>query len=281
MDQSSHESISGREVVDVIEGGIDLYTSDGERIGHVDELHSRYFILGSSDLLGGEAWIPRTGNERQEGNDVYLDYDRSWIEGQNFTQRPGDLDDTSGDYSGRAMGGLDTDRDLETERGSFSSQQTTTDYGSAAGMNTAEYGREGVSSGTVSDQDTMRVQRHEEELQAQKVARPAGEVEINKNVVEEQRTLEVPVTREEVHVRRVEPTGQTTGDSTAFDSGDTIRVPITEEQVQVTKTPRVVEELEIEKVRTQDTQQVSDTVRREEFDIDQQGQVHREDGTTR
>ena len=65
MDQSSHESISGREVVDVIEGGIDLYTSDGERIGHVDELHSRYFILGNSDLLGGEAWIgDRMGGRR-------------------------------------------------------------------------------------------------------------------------------------------------------------------------------------------------------------------------
>jgi len=273
MDQSSHESISGREVVDVIEGGIDLYTSDGERIGHVDELHSRYFILGNSDLLGGEAWIPRTGNERQEGNDVYLDYDRSWIEGQNFTQRPGDLDD----YSGRAMGGMDTDREVMTDRGSYSNQQTTTDYGTSAGMNTGDYDRQNAS-----DDDTMRIRRHEEELQAQKVARQAGEVEITKNVVEEQRTLEVPVTREEVHVRRVEPTGQTTGDTSAFDSGDTIRVPITEEQVQVTKTPRVVEELEIEKVRTQDTQQVSDTVRREEFDIDQQGQVHREDrGTTR
>jgi uncharacterized protein (TIGR02271 family) len=65
---------------------------------------------------------------------------------------------------------------------------------------------------------------------------------------------------------------EATSDDTAFtDSGDTLRVPIREEQVVVSKEPRVVEELEIRKVATQDTEQVSDTVRREEVDVQRTG----------
>lgn len=115
--------------------------------------------------------------------------------------------------------------------------------------------------------DTRRVQRVEEELQAQKVTRDAGEVQIRKDVVEETRTIDVPVTREEVHVERVPVSGQTADVNTAF-QGETINVPIREEEVQVTKVPRVVEELEISKTATQDTKRVQDTVRKEQLHVD-------------
>ena len=97
-------------------------------------------------------------------------------------------------------------------------------------------------------------------------------MEVTTDVVEEQRSLDVPVSRDEGHVHRV-PTSDSAADpSDAFQS-DSVRVPVMEEQVEVTKTPRVVEELEIEKRRTTDTQRVSDTVRREEARVDEQGNV--------
>ncbi|MBA2314228.1 MAG: YsnF/AvaK domain-containing protein, partial [Chloroflexi bacterium] len=95
----------------------------------------------------------------------------------------------------------------------------------------------------------------------------AGEVRIDKNVVEEERTLDVPVTREEVQIRSVATDGSTAVGDDAF-SGDTIRVPVTEERVDVSKEVRVVEEIEISKRPVTETQRVSETVRREQVDID-------------
>jgi uncharacterized protein (TIGR02271 family) len=129
-----------------------------------------------------------------------------------------------------------------------------------------------ATTGQTTDSDTIRVPRYEEELRAGTQTVEAGEVEVRKDVVQEQRTVDVPVTREDVEVRRVAVNREASADDAAFtDSGDTLRVPIREEQVVVSKEPRVVEELEIRKVATQDTEQVSDTVRREEVDVQRTG----------
>ena len=143
----------------------------------------------------------------------------------------------------------------------------------------ATTGMTGATSAGVDDDDTLRVRRYEEELEAQKVEREAGRVRVTKDVVEEQRTLEVPVTREEVHVRSRQvdqPTGAVGAD--AFREG-TIEVPIREEEVVLSKEVRVAEELEIEKRAVQETERVSGTVRREQVNIEQVGDVDVTGGT--
>lgn len=122
------------------------------------------------------------------------------------------------------------------------------------------------------DDDAARLQLHEEELQARKVQREAGAVRVNKDVVEEERTIDVPVAREQVQVRSVEPTSSTVDESQAFQGG-TIEVPVREEDVQVSKDVRVAEELEIDKTAVQETRSVTDTVRREVADVDQAGNL--------
>jgi uncharacterized protein (TIGR02271 family) len=116
-----------------------------------------------------------------------------------------------------------------------------------------------------------RLRRYEEELQADKVEREAGEVVVNKRVVEDTKTIEVPVRREEVHVERRPVSGEAYTDGTletdAF-SEDSIRVPVMAEDVEIRKVTRPVEEIEISKTQVEDTRRVEDTVRREEFDID-------------
>ena len=54
---------------------------------------------------------------------------------------------------------------------------------------------------------------------------------------------------------------------------ETIRVPVTEERVEVSKQPVVYEEVGIGKRVTQETETVSDTVRREELRVDEKGDV--------
>jgi len=93
---------------------------------------------------------------------------------------------------------------------------------------------------------------------------------VTKNVVEETKTIEVPVMREEVRIERHAASDTTaSGDHPDAFSGESISVPVMEEQVEVRKVPRAVEEIEISKVQTQDTEVVSDTVRKEQVDIDQ------------
>ena len=121
------------------------------------------------------------------------------------------------------------------------------------------------------DGDTLRLR--EEELQAHKTSVETGRVQLGKEVVEEQRTMEVPVTREEVTIER-HPVDRRPSDK-PIDSteSENIRVPVREEQVEVGKQAVVYEEVGIGKRATQETQEVSDTVRREELRIDKEGDV--------
>jgi stress response protein YsnF len=57
----------------------------------------------------------------------------------------------------------------------------------------------------------------------------------------------------------------------AIDQGEEIRIPLMEENVRVEKTPVVREEVSARKRQVQDTERVSETVRREEARIESQG----------
>lgn len=123
--------------------------------------------------------------------------------------------------------------------------------------------------GDQSDSDqTARVELREEELRTEKERVQAGEVRLRKEVVTEERTIEVPVTREEVVIeRRPAARGQDAGG--AIDDGEEIRIPLMEEEVRVEKTPVVREEVTLKKRQVQDTERVSETVRREEARIEE------------
>ena len=117
----------------------------------------------------------------------------------------------------------------------------------------------------------QNVQLREEELRPRTESVQAGEVGLRKEVVTEQRTMDVPVTREEAVIERhpVEPR-PASGD---IQEGEAARVPLREERVQVEKQPVVTEEVSIGKRQVQETEQVSGTVRREEARVETEGQV--------
>ena len=120
----------------------------------------------------------------------------------------------------------------------------------------------------------------EERLNVSKEQVQAGEVELHKEVVSQQQTVNVPVTHEEVVIERHAVTGGQI-DNTPIGEGETIRVPVSEEQVNVSKNTVVTGEVAIGKRAVQETQQVTDTVRREEARIDQQGNpIIRNEGDT-
>ncbi len=110
----------------------------------------------------------------------------------------------------------------------------------------------------------------EERLNVSKQRVQAGEVGLHKEVVVEQKTINVPVTHEEVVIEQHPVTGGQI-DNTPIGEGETIRVPVTDEKVNITKNTVVTGEVAIGKRKVQETQQVTDTVRREEAHVEQQG----------
>jgi uncharacterized protein (TIGR02271 family) len=117
--------------------------------------------------------------------------------------------------------------------------------------------------------DTMKLR--EEQLRVEKERVQTGEVRLGKEVVEERKSVEVPVTREEVVVER-HPVNRPSDKPITGDSR-TIEVPVTEERVNVGKETVVKEEIGIRKEVHQETRPVSGTVRREEARIETSGDV--------
>lgn len=120
--------------------------------------------------------------------------------------------------------------------------------------------------------EAEKLRLHEERLSINKEPVQTGELRVEKEVVEENQVLEVPVEREEVFVeRRPVQDKNVSAEDDVFDprsrslkEDETIRVPIREERVEVTKKPVVSEEIVVGKRKTQDTETVRETVRREE-----------------
>jgi uncharacterized protein (TIGR02271 family) len=131
----------------------------------------------------------------------------------------------------------------------------------------AKFGPSTVSAFDVADR--KRLQLREEELLATKEQVKAGEVRVRKDVVTEEKTIKVPVTREEAVIERHAVSDRpAAGD---IKEGEEIRIPLSEEEVRVEKRPVVKEEITVGKKRVQDTETVRDTVRREEAHIDESG----------
>jgi uncharacterized protein (TIGR02271 family) len=129
------------------------------------------------------------------------------------------------------------------------------------------------SSGTAASHGADRLELREEQLDVDTEEVQAGEVRLRKEVVTEQRTIDVPVTREEVVIERHDASGRPAAQG-AVGAEEDIRIPLMEEEVRVEKTPVVREEVTARKRQVQDTERVSETVRREEARIETQGDTH-------
>jgi uncharacterized protein (TIGR02271 family) len=172
----------------------------------------------------------------------------------------------SDDDAERAQAGLDNDGDdnpLVEDRAEADARITETTYETAPTAQTRD-----------------RMQLREEQLQARTTPVQTGHVSLGKDVVEEQRTMDVPVKREEAVVERhaVErrPTDQPIGEGER-----SVDMPVHEERVTTEKQPVVYEKIGVDKRKITATQQVSDTVRREEARINTEGDANvREDDTS-
>ncbi len=143
------------------------------------------------------------------------------------------------------------------------------------------HGAYGVSTpaGQTGSERTISVR--EEVLQAHKQSVESGEVVLHKEVITEEKTITVPITREELVIERrpasPEPPDQPVQGGETLDEvlkdGETLRIVLREEQVRVEKYPVVKEEVFISKRQIEETRHFSDTLKREEVHVERVGKV--------
>jgi uncharacterized protein (TIGR02271 family) len=220
-----------------IEPGTSVYGSDDEKIGEVAEVSNDYFVIEKGFIFTTDLFVPMSAISGVDDDGVRLSMTKDQVESSDWSEAP---------IAGAAY---DTDDTYVADRTDDTYVGTDTD---------------------VTDSD--RLERGEERLTVDKTTEQAGSVRVGKHVEEDVQSVDVPVTREEVTIDRQSVDRPASGDAFTEDSID---VPVYEERVDVDKEARVVEELEVGKTATTDTAHVEETVRREEFDIDD------ETGTTR
>jgi uncharacterized protein (TIGR02271 family) len=146
---------------------------------------------------------------------------------------------------------------LTSRSGDLGTNATSQDYA-------ADYAGSQTGSANLSEQ--QRIELLGEVLRVHKERISRGEVRIRKEVVTEQQTVQVPVTREELVVERV-PVGQNTPTQDQIGADSEIRVPLTEERATLDKQTVVREQVNVGKRNVEGVENLQDSVRREELDV--------------
>ncbi|MBC2724727.1 YsnF/AvaK domain-containing protein [Desulfosporosinus sp.] len=117
--------------------------------------------------------------------------------------------------------------------------------------------------------DDAKLLLRKEELNIEKDRVQTGEVELSKEIIEEQRSVDVPVMREEVVIERRALNNEQT-DSPIADE-DAIRIPVSQEKVIVDKYTVVTGEILARKNIVEDTKHIDETLRHEEGRVNKYG----------
>jgi uncharacterized protein (TIGR02271 family) len=104
----------------------------------------------------------------------------------------------------------------------------------------------------------------EERLDVSKTSEE-NQATVTKKPVTESKTVEVPLTREEVSIERRPASGQTEAQS-PIQSEKEIKIPLKREEAKVSKKPYVKEEAVIKKKAFTDTKEITEDVTSEELD---------------
>ena len=228
--------------------GMDVYGSDNEKIGEVDSVESDYFVVRKGFFFPEDHYIPVDAVSTYDDNGIYLTYTKDQVLEQQWTAPP---------TAGTTLAGTEADY----RESDLNQVDTSTRAGQDVAYDDLDTGR------TATERDQASISVHEEELVARRREVERGDVEINKRVVAEEQSIDVPVTEEQVEVTRRAVDRDVVPGEHAFEE-ETIEIPVHGEEVDVEKRTRVTEEIDIDKTAQQHTERVSDTVRREEVEIE-------------
>jgi uncharacterized protein (TIGR02271 family) len=191
--------------------------------------------------------------EVQEAGQDYVLVQRGMLNKEKF-YLPKDLVES---YDGHTLHFRISEEDAKSRfMGDYPPSSSTGDEGLAAARKAEK---------TKGDSKETTVPITEERLDVSKTE-SAREATITKKPVTETKTVEVPVTHEEISVERRPASGTATGDK-PVESEEEVRVPLKSEEVQVTKKPYVKEEVSVKKKPVTETKTVTDKVTSEKVKV--------------
>jgi uncharacterized protein (TIGR02271 family) len=125
-----------------------------------------------------------------------------------------------------------------------------------------------------------RLERIEERLVPRVTRHQAGTVRLRRHVIEEPQEVEVTLRHDELDLeRRSADRPLRPDEEPVTERGDTTVVLVVEERLEVRAVPWVVEEIHLRRRLVSERRRVSDTVRKERYDVQAQGDVELNDHT--
>ena len=239
--------------------GYDGYDAHGEKLGDIDgvivdgdSLEPRYVVVDTGGWLSARQFVVPAGDIREIDDarrQVYFKtltkqtlqsgqyprYDERWWDGNAHAE--------FADYE-RGVA-----RAYQPER----REDEPVDYGSAL------YQRP--------ETGTQRLQLLEERLRIDKEREQAGVVRLGKRITERTETVTVPIREERVVIERRPAEGEPLAGGELRD-GETIEVPVTRERVEVRKEAVVAEEVAVRAEAVERHEQVQQTLRRETLAVE-------------
>jgi len=283
-----------------------MVDSSGDKIGKIDEIYldaetnEPEWAVVTTGLFGTKQSFVPIGDASSSGDGIRVPFEKATVKDAPKVDPDGRLSQEEErqlythygreyrEFSGAGGSGM-LDSDTTTGRGTTTDRDsstttdrdfaTTTDRDSTTDYDrdtTGERGGPGHDTSGPNTDDAMTL--YEEELRVGKTERESGRVRLKKYVVEDEVTETVPVRREEVRLEREPITDANVGDATDGPaiSEEEHEVVLHEEQAVAEKRAVPKERIRLEKdVETVD-ETVSDTVRQERVDVDDQ-----RGGTTR
>lgn len=238
---------------DRLVAGADVYGSDNEKIGTIADVGQTYFLVQKGWLFIKDLYLPTSAIARADGNNVFLSVTKHEAEQMGRDELP-----TEGDawYGTQRAGYAGTD--------AGTTRRTTNTTGYATDRTTdSEVGREA----NFRQGENVTVPVVEEQLKAGVRETDAGSARIVKDVREEKQSIDVPVQREEVYVTERAANRPATERDLSMRDRD-IEIPLKEQEVVTQKQAMVTGEVNIRKEVKQDTERVTDTVRREDVHVE-------------
>ena len=247
--------------------GYDAYTDRDEKFGSiydalVDEAgRFRYLVIDTGFWIFGKKVLVPIGR-------VKMDYDRHrvYVTGLSKAQA-----ENLPEYND----GMTVDYDYEERVRNIYRPTTAT----AATATQPTYNRDSYNYDherplyDVDEGNHQKIKLYEERLIANKERQKTGEIAVGKRVETETASVSVPVEKERVIIERTSPTDsrEVTPGAADFREGEVARMEVYEETADIQKQAFVREEVNIRKEVARDTVEATETLRREEIDIDADG----------
>lgn len=247
--------------------GYEVYSDREEKVGGVHDAlvdnngRFRYLVIDTGFWVFGKKILVPVGR-------VQMDYDRHRVYVTGMTK---EQVENLPEYNDN----MTVDYDYE-ERVRTAYRPTTTAATTATRPNytrdTYNYEHDAALY-NVNESNQQRIRLYEERLLTNKERHKTGEVAIGKHIETDTARVSIPIEKERVIIERTNPTGTTevTPGSADFREGEVARMEVYEETADIQKQAFVREEVNIRKEVERDTVDRTETVRREELDVDIDG----------